>query len=388
MATGKAGKRHKVRLGILFGGKSSEYEVSLSSAASVIGALDPAEYEITAIGITRSGKLARMNEVRNMLPVALHDRIALWGGAGEGNSTSPAAWFFTGSADSGRYPEIIFPLLHGPYGEDGTIQGLLEIAGMPYIGCGVLASAMGMDKDVMKRLFAQASLPIVPFRVECSRGLKGRLKRLRHEVEAQFAYPIFSKPANLGSSVGVFKIHHAGEFDEAILSSAQFDRKIIIEQGIDARELECAVLGNENPEASVVGEVVPACEFYDYEAKYVNPGSRVLVPADIDGETEREVRHIALRAFETIDASGLARVDFFLDRKSGTVWLNEINTMPGFTSISMYPKLWAACGVPFGELIHRLVELGFERFRKRAEHAILGSKTLAGCEMPERPEQM
>lgn len=388
MATGKAEKRPRVRLGILFGGKSGEHEVSLSSAASVIGALDPEEYEITAIGITKTGRPASMTEVRNMLPVALHNRVGLWGGAGDSDPASLADWFFAGCADSKQHPEIIFPLLHGPYGEDGTIQGFLEIAGMPYVGCGVLASAVGMDKDVMKRLFAQASLPIVPFRVEHSRGLEKRLERLRHEVEAQFGYPVFSKPANLGSSVGVFKIHDAGEFDEAILSSAQFDRKIMIEKGIDARELECAVLGNENPEASMVGEVVPACEFYDYEAKYINPGSRIQVPADIDAETARQVRHLALRAFETIDGSGLARVDFFLDRKSGAVWLNEINTMPGFTSISMYPKLWAACGVPFNQLIHRLVELGFERHEKRAERVILRSDILAGCGMPAKSQGM
>jgi D-alanine-D-alanine ligase len=388
MATGKAEKKHSVRLGILFGGKSGEHEVSLSSAASVIGALDPEEYEITAIGITKGGKLASMTEVRAMLPVALHDRVGLWVGTGDSDSVSPADWFFARCADSTQHPEIIFPLLHGPYGEDGTIQGLLETAGVPYVGCGVLASAVGMDKDVMKRLFAQASLPIVPFRVERSQGLEKRLERLRHEVEAQFGYPVFSKPANLGSSVGVFKIHHAGEFDDAILSSAQFDRKIIIEKGIDARELECAVLGNENPKASVVGEVVPACEFYDYEAKYVNPASRIQIPADIDVETAKQVRHLALRAFETIDASGLARVDFFLDRKSGAVWLNEINTMPGFTSISMYPKLWAACGVSFNQLIHRLVELGFECHKKRADRVILRSDALAGCGMPATAQQI
>jgi D-alanine-D-alanine ligase len=362
IATGMAEKMRRVRLGILFGGKSGEHEVSLSSAAAVIAALSPDEYAMTAIGITKRGKLASTAEVRAMLPAALLDRVNLCGDlAGPLN-----AGFFAGSDDSSQRPEIIFPLLHGPYGEDGTIQGLLEIAGMPYVGCGVLASAVGMDKDVMKRLFAQADLPIVPFRLEYTRGLEGRLGALRSEIEHQFGYPVFSKPANLGSSVGVHKIHHAGEFEEALIASARFDRKIIIEKGIDAREMECAVLGNDHAEASGVGEVVPACEFYDYEAKYLNPGSRTYIPADIDDVTAEEIRDLALRAFRTIDASGLARVDFFLDRKTGAIWLNEINTMPGFTSISMYPKLWAARGLPFDHLIRRLVDLGFERYYERS----------------------
>jgi D-alanine-D-alanine ligase len=362
MANGK----RKICLGILFGGRSGEYEVSLSSAASVIGSLDPEEFEVTAIGITRRGKLASQAEVRGMLPSSLLDRVRLFGD-GVGQESMPLSVGFCANCGEGsQQPEIIFPLLHGPYGEDGTIQGLLEIAGIPYIGCGVLASAVGMDKDVMKRLFARASLPVVPYRVEISRDLHMRLDLLREEVEREFGYPVFSKPANLGSSVGVFKIHHASEFDQAVLASARFDRKIIIEKGIDARELECAILGNDSPEASPVGEIVPACEFYDYAAKYINPASRIQIPADIGADQAEKVRQLALRAFTAIDGSGLARVDFFLDRRTGAIWLNEINTMPGFTSISMYPKLWAACGMPFGKLIRRLVDLGLERHRERA----------------------
>jgi len=361
MVTAMAGKMHKVRLGILFGGKSGEHEVSLASAASVISALDPADFEVTAIGITKTGRLANKAEVHAMLPATLHDRVRFFEAPAEASIS--ALW--DEYRNSSHAIEIIFPLLHGPYGEDGTIQGLLEMAGIPYVGCGVLASAVGMDKDVMKRLFAHATLPIVPYRVEYSLGLEDRMERLRREIEDQFGYPVFSKPANLGSSVGVRKIHHAGEFAEAALSSAQFDRKILIEKGIDARELECAVLGNDGPEASGVGEILPACEFYDYEAKYINPGSKVQIPADIDLEMAAEVRNLSLRAFRVIEGSGLARVDFFLDRKTGAIWVNEINTMPGFTSISMYPKLWAAGGVPFGHLIRRLVDLGFERYRAR-----------------------
>ena len=367
MATEMAGRNRKIRLGVLFGGKSGEHEVSLSSAASVMRALDPGEFEISAIGITKAGRFATSGELRSMLPDDLRSLVTLCGTDAAAQGPTAAA-LFTG-VDSDRAPEIIFPLLHGPYGEDGTIQGLLEIAGLPYVGCGVLASAVGMDKDVMKRLFAHASLPIVPFLAESSYGLADRLESIRHEAEARFGYPMFSKPANLGSSVGVFKIHDVSEFDNAVLASSRYDRKVIIEKGIDARELECAILGNDLPEASVVGEILPACEFYDYSAKYVNPDSRVEIPATIDKRTGEEVRDLALRAFKAIEGSGLARVDFFLERRTGVVWLNEINTMPGFTSISMYPKLWEACGVPFNRLIRRLVDLGIERHSERAKHS-------------------
>jgi len=360
-----AAKKHKIRLGVMFGGKSGEHEVSLASAAAVIGGLDPEEYEVIAIGITKSGTIASASEVRTMLPATLLQRVSPWVGEEGGNTPDLKSSLLGHDGRGDRRPDIIFPVLHGPFGEDGTIQGLLEIAGIPYVGCGVLASAVGMDKDFMKRLFLHAGLPVVPYFVESSRGLKQRLAQIRSAAESRFGYPVFSKPANLGSSVGVFKIHDAGEFDQAVLASARFDRKVVVEKGIDARELECAVLGNEEPEASVVGEIIPACEFYDYTAKYRNPDSRAQIPADIAPETAREIRDLSLRAFRAIEGSGLARVDFFLDRNTGTVWLNEINTMPGFTSISMYPKLWAACGAPFADLIRRLIDLGFERHRQR-----------------------
>jgi D-alanine-D-alanine ligase len=364
MISGKAGNR--VRLGVLFGGKSGEHEVSISSAASVMAALHKDEYEVTAIGITRTGLLADRNQMQRMLPAALMERVRMHPNCDDCSSMPLSGALSADRWAPGEVPEIIFPLLHGPFGEDGTIQGLLEIAGLPYIGCGVLASAVGMDKDFMKRMFALDALPVVPFRVEHARSLRERMARLREEVERDFGFPVFSKPANLGSSVGVIKIHDAREFDDAILSSARFDRKIIIEKAVEAREMECAVLGNDDPEASVVGEVVPACEFYDYEAKYNNPNSRTLIPADIPPEKMLEIRQLALRAFQSIGGSGLARVDFFLDRHTDSVWVNEINTMPGFTSISMYPKLWDASGVPFDRLIRRLVELGLERHAERS----------------------
>ena len=365
--------RQRIRLGILFGGRSGEHEVSLTSAASVIGALNPDRFEITAIGITREGKLASAEEVKRMLPAHLFRRIE----AGDALESRDAGMRVSASVtpadhSSRRPPEVIFPLLHGPYGEDGTIQGLLEIAGMPYIGCGVLASAVGMDKDVMKRLFVQDGLPTLPYLVFKSRDIVGKADAARRIVENEFGYPVFSKPANLGSSVGVRKIHSAAEFSEAVEFSAQFDRKILIEKGIDARELECAVLGNDDARASRVGEVHPAREFYDYDAKYNDPGSRVEIPAPVPPATAEEVREIAVRAFRCIDGSGLARVDFFLERNGGKLWLNEINTMPGFTPISMYPKLWEASGVSFSDLVGRLAELAWERHSDRMARRVSG----------------
>ena len=369
----------KIKLGIVFGGKSGEHEVSLTSAASVIGALDPEEFEVTVIGITKAGKLANASELRTMLPAKLLPRVHISPALEANNSGMQVA---TNSAerhtDSRKTPQIIFPLLHGPYGEDGTIQGLFEIAGIPYIGCGVLASAVGMDKDVMKRLFLQAGLPVVPFRTVFTRDLPRDLDALKHSLGQQLGYPMFSKPANLGSSVGIYKIHSEKEFDDAVTHSAQFDRKILIEKGIDGRELECAILGNDDPQASVVGEVISAHEFYDYDAKYVDPASRLEIPAQIDDAKAEEIRDLALQSFKTIDGSGLARVDFFLERGTGKVWVSEINTIPGFTPISMYTKLWAASGVPFEELVRRLVRLGEERYCEKNGQKISMGQSLSG----------
>jgi D-alanine-D-alanine ligase len=371
METARMTDNRRIKLGILFGGRSGEHEVSLTSAASVITALDPEQFEISVIGITKTGKIASTSELRAMLPPPLLSRVH-FNPALEANNSGMrlTSSLPEGRMNSAELPQIIFPLLHGPYGEDGTIQGLLEIAGLPYIGCGVLASAVGMDKDVMKRLFLQAQLPVVPFRTLLVRHLEKDLEALRISVEEEFGYPMFSKPANLGSSVGICKIHTANEFEAALRCSAQFDRKILIEKGIDGRELECAILGNDEPRASVVGEVFSAHEFYDYEAKYVNPASRLEIPAKIEDRAIREIQNLALQSFRAIDGSCLARVDFFLERGTGKVWLNEINTMPGFTPISMYTKLWAASGIPFEDLVRQLVCLGEERFREKNEQKI------------------
>jgi D-alanine-D-alanine ligase len=361
-------KDQKIRLGIIFGGRSGEHEVSLTSAASVISALDPDEYDITVIGISRAGKLAGPAEIRNMLPQQLLTRVRIYPPTDGGRT--PKTPLLAAIRDDPEPPEVIFPLLHGPYGEDGTIQGLLEILGLPYVGCGVLASAVGMDKDVMKRLFLQAGLPVAPFRTVSARDIAKNLESLKRSVSRQFGYPVFSKPANLGSSVGVCKVHSEKEFEKSVRYSARFDRKILIEKGIDGRELECAILGNDAPQASVVGEVVSAHEFYDYDAKYMSPDSRLEIPARIDEKKSKEIRDLAVRSFKVINGSGLARVDFFLERPTGKVWLNEINTMPGFTPISMYAKLWAASGIAFDELVRRLVQLSLERFHTRNEQQI------------------
>jgi D-alanine-D-alanine ligase len=357
---------HKTKLGIIFGGKSGEHEVSLTSAASVIQALDPNEFEITAIGITKQGKLAGAAEVCGMLPASVRDRVIAFGALNGGDSKMHLISSVS-SDNSKSAPEIFFPLMHGPYGEDGTIQGLLEVADLPYIGCGVLASAVGMDKDFMKRIFVHAALPVAPYLVVNSKSLENEFNAVKEAVARDLGYPVFSKPANLGSSVGVCKIHGEDEFEKSIRYSAQFDHKILIEKGINAREVECAILGNGAPQASVVGEVIPAHEFYDYDAKYISPDSRLEIPARIPEEKAREIRDIAVKAFRAINGAGLARVDFFVERDTDKIWLNEINTMPGFTPISMYTKLWAATGTDFRTLVRRLVELGFERYRERNE---------------------
>jgi D-alanine-D-alanine ligase len=366
-------RARRIRLGILFGGKSGEHEISVRSAASVIEALDSSEYDVKVIGITKSGRLATAAETGGMLPPAVRERVTLCDiAAGNGHHMQLLPGAPMAEAMHDDQPEIIFPLLHGPYGEDGTIQGLLEIAGLPYVGCGVLASAVGMDKDVMKRLFMQAGLPVLPFSVVRSHQIPGNVDRLAIDLERDLGYPMFSKPANLGSSVGVCKVHSRRELADALAFSAQFDRKVVIEKGIDARELECAILGNDSPQASIVGEIIPAREYYDYQAKYADPNSRLEIPAPIPADKAGEIRSIAVRAFELIDGSGLARVDFFMERETGTIWLNEINTMPGFTPISMYAKLWAAAGVRFPDLIRSLVRLGLERHAERTAFRVSG----------------
>jgi D-alanine-D-alanine ligase len=278
------------------------------------------------------------------------------------------------STQKGIDVDVIFPVLHGTFGEDGTIQGLLELADIPYVGAGVLGSAAGMDKDIMKHLFAGAGLAIVKHVTILRSQWEKEPKKIAKLVERKLKYPVFVKPANLGSSVGISKAHDRKELTPAIETAAGYDRKIVIEEGVGgskrkARELECSVLGNDEPQASIVGEIIPAAEFYDYNAKYLDEGSQLVIPAELSKKQMKEVQGMAIRAFQAVDCSGLARVDFLMDPKSGRIYLNEINTMPGFTSISMYPKLWAASGLGYSELIDRLVQLALERHAEKKKNS-------------------
>jgi D-alanine-D-alanine ligase len=383
----------KLRVGILFGGRSGEHEVSLLSAASVFNAIDKNKYEVVPIGITKQGHWVTSADAERLLKGKNNeDQRHLR--AGDPDATPAAAVLANGesvvvppephqpgtglaafqtdnamvrrAADRAINVDIIFPVLHGTFGEDGTIQGLLELADLPYVGAGVLGSAAGMDKDIMKALFRAAGLPIVKHVTVLRGDWEAEPRKVQKLVESKLKYPVFVKPANLGSSVGISKAHHRKELGPAIDEAARFDRKIVIEQGVGgrkkkAREIECAVLGNDKPEASVPGEIVPGQEFYDYNAKYLDEGSQLIIPAKLSKTETKQVQQLAIAAFKAVDCSGLARVDFLMEPKSRKVYLNEINTMPGFTSISMYPKLWAATGVTYPELIERLIELGMER---------------------------
>jgi len=389
----------KIRVGVLFGGRSGEHEVSLLSAASVLNAIDKEKYEVVPIGITKDGRWLTAEHAENLLTgkLVLETRNLR---AGDPEITEPAAVLARGEAvvvppepvhrQSGLVPfqtdaallrrasdrainvDVIFPVLHGTFGEDGTIQGLLELADIPYVGAGVLGSAAGMDKDIMKSLFIAAGLPIVKHVTILRSEWEKDPKRIEKLV-GRLKYPVFVKPANLGSSVGISKAHHRKELGPAIEEAARFDRKIVIEQGVGgnkekAREIECAVLGNDEASASVPGEIVPVKEFYDYNAKYLDEGSQLIIPAKLTKGEAKTVRELAVKAFKAVDCSGLARVDFLMDPKTRKIYLNEINTMPGFTAISMYPKLWAATGLEYSDLIDRLIQLGIERHKDKKKN--------------------
>ena len=368
--------KKKIRLGVLFGGRSGEHEVSLTSAASVFKALDPAKYEVVPIGITREGRWRVGPKAVGLLAEAAGQDAAqrtapLQAVLEQGKAvtpsvdpTSPKLLPLAKSAPAlNARPEVdvIFPVLHGTFGEDGTIQGLLELADVAYVGAGVLASSTGMDKDVMKRLFRDAGLPVLPWELVLRRDWEQDYAGVRKRIEKRLRYPFFVKPANLGSSVGITKVHVPGELEAAMDLAAQYDRKILVEKGIEAREIECAVLGNDSPEASVPGEVIPVNEFYDYEAKYIKEGSELVIPASLSPRQRQRVQELAVRAFRAIDCAGMGRVDFLLDRKSGKFFVMEINTIPGFTPISMYPKLWEASGIPYSKVLDRLIDLALER---------------------------
>ncbi len=351
----------KLRVGVLFGGRSAEHEVSLVSAASVINALDKNKYEIIPIGITPEGRwmsnqdsLALLKAKSDVSHVAEYVIVPDPGKQGLVRLHS--------AADGANIIDVLFPILHGTYGEDGTIQGLFELADIPYVGAGVLGSAVGMDKVIQKQLLQHAKIPVAPGIWFLSNEFQKNQKKLVGEIERRLKYPAFVKPANMGSSVGISKAHNREELVNAIRVAGEYDRKILVEKGIvNAREIECSVLGNEEPIASVPGEIIPSNEFYDYDAKYVDGKSKAIIPARLPKTTVKKIQEYAERAFSVLDCAGMARVDFLVQRKLNKIYLNEINTIPGFTSISMFPKLWAASGISYPQLLDRLIELAIER---------------------------
>ncbi len=351
----------KINVGILFGGKSTEHEVSLQSAKNIIEAIDKEKYDITLIGIDKSGGWHLKNSSHFLLNSHDPKLIAL-NKEGSDVVLNPAGakrnFLCPADDGAGGNIDVIFPILHGPLGEDGTVQGLLKLAGIPFVGADVLGSAIGMDKDVMKRLLREAGLPVADFLV----FRKFEQNAIDFEkVTARLGLPVFIKPANAGSSVGVSKARDKKEFAAAIKEAFSFDNKILIEEAVTAREVECAVLGNEQPAASGVGEIITRHDFYSYQAKYIDEnGAEVKIPADIPAGIVEEIRRLAIRTFQALCCDGMARVDFFLTAE-GKILVNEINTIPGFTNISMYPKLWEAAGVPYSELIHRLIQLALEK---------------------------
>jgi D-alanine-D-alanine ligase len=363
--TARAGKVH---VGIIFGGRSGEHEISLRSARSIVEAIDRDTYDVSLIGIDRGGRWHLLDEPAFLqltaatLPVVngTGNEVMLLPAPGKGELIDPER-----PAAPIRRLDVIFPALHGTYGEDGTMQGFLELADIPYVGAGVLGSALGMDKDVQKRLLQAAGLPVVPFLAVTRNAWAADRQRITRHV-TMFGLPLFVKPANLGSSVGISKVKTADALPAAVAAAFEYDDKIVIEKGLDAREIECAVLGNDAPEASVPGEICPQAEFYSYEAKYLDEhGAALKIPAPLSAAQTAAVRALAVHTFQLLECAGMARVDFFLERATQTLYVNEINTIPGFTTISMYPKLWEASGVAYRELVHRLIELARQRHAQR-----------------------
>ena len=361
-------KERRIRVGLIFGGRSGEHDVSLMSARSVMDALDREKYEVVSVGITRTGQWLAGDALAALT-------------AGESGATRQAPLLPDPQAAALVDPErqsmelaslsevaeldVIIPILHGPYGEDGTVQGLLELVDLPYVGAGVVGSAVGMDKAIFKSVMTANGIPILPWRLVLVSDWRSRRSAVVEELESAFCYPLFTKPANLGSSVGICRCVDRAELEAGLDTAAQYDRRIVVEQGVDARELEVAVLGNDVPIASIVGEVRPRRDFYDYVAKYVSDDSELLIPAPLDAAVADEVRDLALKAYKAIDCAGMGRVDLIMDRQNGSLYLNEINTIPGFTRISMYPKLWEASGIPYPKLLDRLIELALDRHHEK-----------------------
>lgn len=359
---------HKIRIGVLFGGRSGEHEVSLMSARSILSVLDPDKYEATQIAISHEGSWFSGDDVlekfagdhpRNLSPVALL-ADPTWQGIQTITETQQGQLI-----EQLARLDVVFPILHGTFGEDGTIQGLLEMAGVAYVGAGVLGSALGMDKGAFRQVMRANNIPVVDTLVVARKELVSGMESVLKRSEALAPYPLFTKPANLGSSVGVSKCMNRSDLLEGLMEAARYDRRILVERGVNAREIEVSILGNEEPVASIPGEIIPSADFYTYDAKYHDERSQLLIPAPLPFEISERIRKLAIRAYRAIDCAGMARVDFLLEKDNGEIFLSELNTIPGFTKISMYPKLWEASGLPYAELVDKLVELALERRSER-----------------------
>lgn len=350
----------KLKLGVIFGGRSGEHEVSIVSARSVIAALNKSKYEIIPIGIAKDGMWICGDDALQLLADGKYKDMQCAHVSADPTDKNSFLQQF----------DVIFPVLHGPYGEDGTIQGLFEMANVPYVGCGVLASSVGMDKLMTKSVWEQAGLPVVPYLGINRSAWEKERETVLERIEKEIGYPCFVKPSNLGSSVGITKVKMPEYLPDALETAAMYDRRILVEKGLNVREMECAVLGNDEPIVSPFGELSIAGEFYDFYEKYVNNRTEIKIPADIDEKTQKKMQDFALRAFKVLDGSGLARVDMFLDRDTNAIYLNEINTMPGFTSISMYPKLMEASGTPYEELLDKLIQFALARHSEKLRNRV------------------
>ncbi|MDH5682158.1 MAG: D-alanine--D-alanine ligase [Spirochaetota bacterium] len=363
------------RVGILFGGRSGEHEVSIRSAESVLKAIDRSKYLPIPVAIRKDGSIASekqtvdmlSSELKSLLESDIQSSVASTGSDESAIVVSTLGLTTSHTDRPGKRFDVIFPVLHGPNGEDGTIQGLLELMDIPYVGSGVLGSSTGMDKEIMKRILLSHGLPLLPFVSFKKHEWDRDQEKIIHNIESETGYPAFVKPANMGSSVGITKAHSRDELLKGIELALSYDRKVVVEKGINAREIEIAILGNDLPEASVAGEVIPCNEFYDYEAKYLVDNSELIIPAAITPSEHDLIKNYAIKAFVSLDCAGFARADFFIDKDSGKIYFNELNTIPGFTSKSLYPRLWEASGLAYGDLIHRLIELAFERHREKGD---------------------
>jgi D-alanine-D-alanine ligase len=364
-----SGTNRKLKIAVLFGGRSGEHEVSLDSARSVLNVLDPQKYEIYEVGITHTG--AWLTGANARLALESGETAHLTPCTMLPDPSTPGLFVLPVSDGKQTFEkltdlDVVFPVLHGTYGEDGTLQGLLEMADVAYVGAGVTGSSVGMDKGIFKDVMRATGIPTVESIIVLRSEIEKDIEKVIRRSETVSKYPLFIKPANLGSSVGITKCNRRADLGEGLMEAAAFDRRVLVERGVDAREIEVSVLGNDDPQASVPGEVQPSREFYSYESKYVDGTSGLLIPAPLPHETAEMIRKMAVQAYQAIDCAGMARVDFFVEKNTGEIYLNELNSIPGFTSISMYPKLWEASGLPYAGLVDRLVELALERKADRS----------------------